>query len=102
MREEILRDLARRAATDREFLRSAREDLAGTLVRYGYDLTAEELAAVEDVRRRTAGMGDGDVVRALMGGLERRPRASIERPAAPGRRGAGPARPGRPGAPRGR
>lgn len=102
MRDDVLRDLARRAATDHEFLRSARQDLPRALARYGYDLTGEELAAVENVRRQTAGLDDAEVARAIAGGLERRPKPVIARPAAPGRRGAGPARPGRPGTSRGR
>ncbi|MDF2701925.1 MAG: Ribosomally synthesized peptide [Rubrobacteraceae bacterium] len=43
MRESVLVDLARQAATDPEFLRQARRDPAGTLARYGYQLTAEEM-----------------------------------------------------------
>lgn len=102
MREEVLRGLARRAATDHEFLRQLREDPAGALALQGYDLTAEELAAVEDIRRRTAGMGDDSVAGVLVGGLERRGKVALESPSAPGRRGVGPARPSRPGSPRGR
>lgn len=102
MREEVLRDLARRAATDRGFPQRAREDLAGTLARYGYGLTGEELSAVENIRRRTAGMDDAEVVRALAGGLERRPKVPIERPATPDPRRRGPPRPTRPGSPGGR
>jgi hypothetical protein len=56
LREEVLRDLARRAATDPGFLKQTRRDLEGTLVGYGYDLTREELRLVDDLQRRTASM----------------------------------------------
>lgn len=39
MRENVLRDLVSRAATHRDFLQQARNDLEGTLVRHGYHLT---------------------------------------------------------------
>lgn len=42
MRENVLRDLARRAAKDPAFLRQARKDLEGTLARHGYRLTGEK------------------------------------------------------------
>jgi len=46
MRENILRDLASRAATEPTFLRQARQDLRGTLAGFGYDLTLGELRLV--------------------------------------------------------
>lgn len=101
MRENLLRGLARRAATDPEFLRGVRENTKATLARYGYDLTGEELRLVEELRRRTALMSDGDLARMLAGGLERRAGAPPARPAAPGRGGSRPARPARPGGGRG-
>lgn len=43
MRENVLRDLASRAAKDPAFLRQARKDLEGTLARHGYRrLTGEK------------------------------------------------------------
>ncbi len=54
MRETVLSDLASRAATDPVFLRRARKDLEGTLVRNGHHLTVEELRLAEDLRRQTA------------------------------------------------
>jgi hypothetical protein len=36
LRENVLRELARRAASDLEFLRRVRKDLHGTLARNGY------------------------------------------------------------------
>ena len=42
MRENLLKDLASRAAKDPAFLRQARKDLEGTLARHGYRLTGEK------------------------------------------------------------
>ena len=81
MRENVLRDLAGRAATEPTFLKQARSDLEGTLVRFGYDLTLEELRLVEDLKRRTAGMSDEQLAHTLASGLR-------------GRTGTQPARPG--------
>jgi hypothetical protein len=97
LRENLLRDLASRAATDSEFLKRARKDLEGTLARYHYHLTAEEMRLVRDLRRQTTGMSDEALSRTLAGGLERRNGSSPARPSAPSWRGTGPARPARPG-----
>lgn len=91
-----MRDLARRAATDPGFLARLRNDVEGTLARYGYDLTGEELRLVEDLRRRTALLSDADLARLLARGLERRSANPPARPAAPGRSSRRPARPARP------
>jgi hypothetical protein len=95
MRENVLRDLASRAATEPTFLRQARQDLQGTLAGFGYELTLEELRLVEDLRRRTAAMSDTQLARTLASG----PRGGTPpaRPAAPSWRGSGPGRPARPG-----
>ena len=98
MRETVLSNLARRAATDPEFLRLARKDLEGTLARYGYHLTEGELRLVEDLRRRTTRMSDEELARMLASGLQGRSGSPPARPAAPSWRGTGPARPARPGA----
>ena len=98
MRETVLSDLARRAATDPEFLRLARKDLEGTLARYGYHLTEGELRLVEDLRRQTTRMSDEELARMLASGLQGRSGSPPARPAAPSWRGTGPARPARPGA----
>jgi hypothetical protein len=98
LRETVLSDLARRAATDPEFLRLARKDLEGTLARYGYHLTEGELRLVEDLRRRTTRMSDEELARMLASGLQGRSGSPPARPAAPSWRGTGPARPARPGA----
>ncbi len=97
MRENVLRDLARQAATDPDFLRQARRDLGGTLARYGYNLTAEEMRMVEDLRRQTSAMTDEELARTLASGLRARSGSPPARPAAPSWRGSGPARPVRPG-----
>ena len=97
MRENVLRDLASRAATEPTFLRQARQDLQGTLAGFGYDLTLEELRLVEDLRRRTAAMSDEQLARTLASGLRGRTGSPPARPAAPSWRGSGPGRPARPG-----
>jgi hypothetical protein len=97
MRENVLRDLAGRAATEPTFLKQARRDLEGTLARFGYDLTLEELRLVEGLRRQTDRMSDEQLARTLASGLRGRTGSSPARPAAPSWRGAGPTRPARPG-----
>jgi hypothetical protein len=97
MRESVLRDLASQAATDPDFLRQARRDPEGTLARYGYHLTAEEMRMVEDLRRRTSAMTDEKLARVLVSTLRVRSGSPPARPAAPSWRGSGPARPARPG-----
>ena len=97
MREKILRDLARQAATDLTFLRQARQDLQGTLTRHGYHLTDEERSLVKDLRRQTASLTDEELARTLANGLERRSGSPPARPTAPSWRGSGPARQARPG-----
>jgi hypothetical protein len=97
LREDVLRDLAGRAASDLQFLRRARQDLRGTLVRHGYHLTVEEKRLVEGLLRRTAEMSEEDLAHMLAGGLKGRTGRQPARPAAPSWRGSGPARPTRPG-----
>ena len=97
MRENVLRDLATRAATDPNFLRQARQDLQGSLAKHGYHLTGEQTRLVEGLRRQTASMTDEEFVRTLVKGLEGRSGSPPARPAAPCWRGSGPARPARPG-----
>jgi hypothetical protein len=97
MRENVLRDLASRAATDPNFLRRARQNLQSTLARHGYRLTGEERSLVEGLRQQTASMTDEELARTLANGLEWRTGSPPARPAAPSWRGSGPARPARPG-----
>lgn len=102
MREEILRDLAARASSDRAFLAGVRKDPEATLPRYGYDLTPDEMGAILDLSRRTASLGDGMVAALLAGGLKDRGGVPPGRPAAPGSRPNRPGGPGSPGSRRGR
>jgi hypothetical protein len=97
VRENVLRELTARAATDPVFLARARKDLEGTLTLYGYCLTGAELQVVKDLRQQTAGMSNEELARTLAGGLEGRISSPPARPAAPSWRGTGPARPARPG-----
>src|ERR671910_1849586 len=96
MRENVLRDLASRATTDPTFLRRARQDLQGTLARYGYQLTDEERSLVESLRRQTTSMTGQELARTLANGLEGRSGSPPARPSAPSWRGSGPARVGPP------
>jgi hypothetical protein len=97
MREDVLRGLADRAVSDRAFLSHLRRDPRSALTAHGYDLTEEELAAVMDLRRRTAALGDGMAAALLAGGLKDRTGAPPARPRAPGGDVAGPGRPDAPG-----
>jgi len=97
MRENVLSDLAGRAATESTFLKQARRDLEGTLAWLGYELTREELRLVEGLRRRSAGMSDEQLARTLASGLRGRTGSPPARPSTPSWRDSGPARPARPG-----
>jgi|SRR5215217_2480745 hypothetical protein len=97
MRENILRDLASRAAADSGFLRQARQDLQGTLARHDYRLTDEERRLVEQFLRQTAAMSDVELASTLASGLEGRTGSPPTRPSAPSWRGSRPTRPARPG-----
>lgn len=90
MRENVLRDLASRAATDPNFLQQARQDLQATLARHGYRLTDEETRLVEGLRRHTASVTDEELARTLASGLKGRTGSP---PASPSWRRSGPARP---------
>ena len=96
VRENVLRELASRAAKDPEFLRRARKDLESTLGQYGFYLTGDELRLVKGFQRQTAGMSTEELARTLATGLERSTGSPPARPAVPSWRGTGPARPGRP------
>ena len=67
IRDEVLMNLVNLARTDPEFKRKARGDLEGALTGYGYELTGDELAAVKEFHRRTCGMSDEELDRALAG-----------------------------------
>lgn len=97
VRENILRNLASRAATDPTFLRQARQNLQDTLARHGYCLTHVEMRLLEGLRRQTVSRTDEELARTLASGLEGRTGSPPARPAAPSWRGSGPTRPARPG-----
>lgn len=99
MRESVLRDLAEKAAVDPEFLGDARRDLVGTLDRHGYDLTTEEMEAVENLGRLTSVVGDGMLAAMLADELRKRGGRRSVRPAAPTRPGRGLSKPAPPDAP---
>ncbi|MCC6312498.1 MAG: hypothetical protein IT337_00695 [Thermomicrobiales bacterium] len=66
IRVDLLRRLAEQAMTDAEFRAVARDDLAGALERYGYDLNAHEMSLVTTFRASLADAGiDLDLAREL-------------------------------------
>jgi hypothetical protein len=69
VRENVLRELASRTATDPEFLERASEDLEGTLARYGYHLTDGEMQLVSNLRRQSTGMNSEELAGTLAAGL---------------------------------
>lgn len=96
LRENVLRDLASRAANDPEFLRRARKDLESTLAQHGYHLTGEQRRVVNGLQRQTPGMSDEELAQMLAHDLQRRTGCFPARPAAPSWHGVGPARPAQP------
>lgn len=63
VRIDVLQRLAEQAMSDPAFREDARDDLPATLVKYGYDLTPQELALVLRFRRSLADAGvDLDLV----------------------------------------
>ena len=97
MREDVLRRLADQSSSDRTFLSHLRRDPGAALAAHGYALTEEEFAAILELRRRTAALGDGMVAALLANGLRDRVGSPPGRPGSPGAPGAGPARPRRQG-----
>lgn len=85
IRIDVLQRLAEQAMSDPEFRNDASDDLPSALVKYGYDLTPEEMALVLRFRRSLAdagvdldlvsGMGE-DQLGALLERLQRRARRS--------------------------
>jgi hypothetical protein len=63
VRIDVLQRLAEQVMSDSIFRDEARDDLPATLVKYGYDLTPQELALVLRFRRSLADAGvDLDLV----------------------------------------
>lgn len=85
VRIDVLQRLAEQAMSDAEFRDAAKDDLPAALNRYGYDLTAQELALVMRFRRSLAdagvdidlvdGMGD-DRLAQVLDRLQRRARST--------------------------
>ena len=72
MRDDVSINLVDEATSDPEFRNGMRRDQERTLRAYGYDLTPEELAAVEEFQASTAGMSDAEIDEMLAGGASRR------------------------------
>jgi hypothetical protein len=85
VRIEVLQRLAEQAMSDPVFRDEAREDLPGTLLRNGYDLTPQELSLVLRFRRSledagvdldlVTGMGD-ERLAGVLESLQRRARSA--------------------------
>jgi hypothetical protein len=65
IRLEALRALIALATHDDEFRRGVWVDLEGTLARYGFDLSDQEMAQVRDFRDAVVNRIDDDVFAAL-------------------------------------
>jgi hypothetical protein len=65
IRLEALKGLTILAIHDDQFRRGVMDDLDGTLRRYGYDLTGQEMERLRDAHREIAGMSDADLARDL-------------------------------------
>ncbi len=73
IRLEALKGLTVLAIHDDQFRRAAIDDLEGTLRRYGYDLTDQEMERLRYAQREISGMSDEDLIREMREG-ERRAR----------------------------
>jgi hypothetical protein len=71
IRLEALKGLTVLAIHDDQFRRGAIEDLEGTLRRYGYDLTDQEMERLRHAHEEISGMSDEDLVRGLSEGEQR-------------------------------
>jgi len=65
IRLEALKGLTILAIYDDQFRRGVMDDLDGTLRRYGFDLTGQEMERLRDAHREIAGMSDADLAREL-------------------------------------
>ncbi len=68
IRLEALKGLTVLAIHDDQFRRGAIEDLEGTLRRYGYDLTDQEMERLRYAQEEISGMSDEDLVREMREG----------------------------------
>ena len=68
IRLEALKGLTILALNDEQFRRGAIDDLEGTLGRYGFDLTDQEMERLREAQRVSADQSDEELVRELRGG----------------------------------
>jgi hypothetical protein len=71
IRLEALKGITVLAMHDDQFRRGAIDDLEGTLRRYGYDLTDQEMQRLRNAHEEVSGMSDEDIVREMRGGEAR-------------------------------
>lgn len=71
IRLEALKGLTILAIHDDQFRRGAIDDLEGTLRRYGYDLTDQEMERLRQAHEEISGRSDEDLVRELSEGQQR-------------------------------
>jgi hypothetical protein len=70
IRIDLLRQLAEQAMTDPDFRTIARDDLAGALSRYGYELNEREMALVLRFRESLAEAGIDLSLRENLAGID--------------------------------
>jgi ribosome-binding protein aMBF1 (putative translation factor) len=75
IRLEALQGITVLAIHDDQFRRAVMDDLEGTLRRYGYELTDQEMERLRRAQRDIAGWSDEDLARFLR---EREPRVLTE------------------------
>ncbi len=71
IRLEALKGLTVLAIHDNQFRRAAIDDLEGTLRRYVYDLTDQEMERLRYAQREISGKSDEDIVREMREGEQR-------------------------------
>ena len=71
MRDELMMQLVDRALADERFREEVRNDPEGALRSHGYDLQSDELEAVVELQRETAGLSDEQLREAIAGGARR-------------------------------
>jgi hypothetical protein len=71
IRLEALKGITVLAIHDDQFRRGAIDDLEGTLRRYGYDLTDQEMERLRNAHEEVSGMSDEDIVREMREGEAR-------------------------------
>jgi hypothetical protein len=84
IRLEALKGLTVLAIHDDQFRRGVIDDLDGTLRRYGYELTDQEMERLRRAHEEIAGMSDEDLVREMREGEARVLSEAEERVVTPG------------------